>query len=784
MLIDQPIPNLFGGVSQQPPQARFLNQLEIEDNCLADPVEGLRKRPPLEFLKLLDSLGTADAAIIPIERDALNRFVAIVQNGRVRVFDLDGNEKTVSNNSPAYLSTATPSTSIKALTVADYTFLVNSEVTVTASSDVITATENVGFVWVRAGNYGRTYKIVCKDRATNNPLFTRTYTTPNGDNANQATQVDTAYIASFLGSTVAGFTVTVEGSLIRYTRDTADDFYFEVEDGQGGEAMKGYKGKVQRFSDLPEKGVEGLVLEVAGDNSSAFDNYFVKYEEGVWSETVKPGIQYRMNSDSLPLGLVRNPDDTFVVQALPWVDRAVGDDDSNPFPSFVGQKLNGVLYFRNRLGFIADENLILSATGDYFQFFRTTVTQLLDNDVIDVAVQDVSGAGSSVSVLRHAVAFDKRLLLFSDNAQFVVDSGGQVLSPLTIAVDPVTSFAASAACRPGVAGRYVYFPFDRDGASGIREMYVDGVTQTEDAEEITAHCPTYIPPGLTQIIGTTLENIMLFIKSGSRYVYKYEYFWSGQEKAQSGFGRWDFGSDAQVLGGSFFDNTAYFVIKRGSEVTLERMRLRPGLVDTNLEYFTLLDRRLPKEDMMVAYDGVANKTYFTFPYSSADELEIRTVASPSDQHAPGVKLGTKTAANVVTVDGDVSTYTVIGGVKYAMSFKVTAPYLTQTTSGSNRVANTRAIVKVRDYQLDYVGSGYFDVTFAPQYRETYTKIFAGDIVSSTPTDIPNLQDGQFGIKTPCRNKYFNLTISNDSPFPSRFLAASWRGLVESKSRRV
>jgi hypothetical protein len=704
-----------------------------------------------------------------------------VQDNRVRVFGLDGTEKTVNNATPAYLTTSTPSTSIKALTVADYTFLVNSEVTVAKDPALGSAGANVGIIWVRAGNYGRTYTVTCRDRTTDGILFQDSFQTPDGDDPTHADMVDASYIAERLVTTAPGFTITREGSLISVERAIADEFYFEVEDGQGGEALKAYAGKVQRFSDLPAKAIEGLTLEVVGDNSSAFDNYWVTYKEGVWEETVKPGIEYRLDPSTLPVGLVRNPDDTFTVQELDWVDRIVGDDDSNPFPSFVGQKLNGVLYFRNRLGFIADENLILSATGDYFQFFRTTVTQLLDNDAIDVAVQDVSGAGSSVSILRHAVAFDKRLLLFSDKAQFVVDSGGDVLSPLTIAVDPVTSFAASPTCRPGVAGRYIYFPFDRDGASGIREMYVDGVTQTEDAEEITAHCPTYLPAGLTSIMGTTLENIMLFLKARSRYVYKYEYFWSGQEKAQSGFGRWDFGSDAQVLGGSFFDNTGYFVVLRGSQVTLERMRLRPGLTDDSLEYFTLLDRRT---SVVATYDAINNETTFTFPYTSSDALEIRTVWSPGQLHAPGVVIGAKATNSTVVVEGDLTGYSVIGGVKYSASFTVTPPYYTQTTSGSNRVANTRAVVKVRDYQLDFVGSGYFTASFAPAYRDTYVKTFTGQIVSATPTDVPPLEDGAFRIKTPTRNTHFNLTINNDSPFPSRFLAASWRGLVESKSRRV
>jgi hypothetical protein len=41
--------------------------------------------------------------------------------------------------------------------------------------------------------------------------------------------------------------------------------------------------------------------------------------------------------------------------------------------------------FRNRLGFLSDENVIFSRASEFFEFFPETITQVLATDPIDVA---------------------------------------------------------------------------------------------------------------------------------------------------------------------------------------------------------------------------------------------------------------------------------------------------------------------------------------------------------------------------------------------------------------
>ena len=109
----------------------------------------------------------------------------------------------------------------------------------------------------------------------------------------------------------------------------------------------------------------------------------------------------------MPLQLV--PDATFnnwTLDVTDWSDRLVGDDDTNPAPTFVGSKVNDIFFFKNRLGLLTDSSIVFSEADEYFNFWRTTVLSLLDSAPIDVGV-----AHTKVAILQHAVPFQEKLLI-------------------------------------------------------------------------------------------------------------------------------------------------------------------------------------------------------------------------------------------------------------------------------------------------------------------------------------------------------------------------------------
>lgn len=129
MLVNDDVPSIFGGVSQQAAAIRAGDKLEKQDNAYPAPSTGLGKRPPTEHIaKLFAGSPNADALLHWINRDAAEQYAVYLTASTIRVFrKSDGVEMTVSAPSGyGYLSTATvPRRDLICRTVADYTFVVN-----------------------------------------------------------------------------------------------------------------------------------------------------------------------------------------------------------------------------------------------------------------------------------------------------------------------------------------------------------------------------------------------------------------------------------------------------------------------------------------------------------------------------------------------------------------------------------------------------------------------------------------------------------------------------------
>ena len=105
------------------------------------------------------------------------------------------------------------------------------------------------------------------------------------------------------------------------------------------------------------------------------DNHFVKFfgnngrdGEGTWEECAKPGRKIRLKRSTMPIALIRTADGNFrlteldgssytvttasgnVTSSAPqWDDALVGDDVTNPEPSFVGKEINKMLFLETDL---------------------------------------------------------------------------------------------------------------------------------------------------------------------------------------------------------------------------------------------------------------------------------------------------------------------------------------------------------------------------------------------------------------------------------------------------
>lgn len=780
-LISSSIPNLVNGVSQQPFTLRLASQAELQENGLSTTSQGLRKRPPTKHLKRIMTGTLGNAYIHTINRDENERYVVVITNGDLKVYDLAGNEKTVSFPSgKSYLSAATPATSFKAVTVADYTFLVNKTVTITQSTSRATSRNPEALVSIKVGNYGKKYSIVLDgtERAA--------YTTPDGSVSSHTGNISTDYIATQLYNDLvawagAGYTFTKYGSVIHIQKTT--DFTIRVEDGFNNGAALAIKDQVQKFQDLPANaGVNNFAVEVIGDKQTGFDNFWVRFDSsgsGAWKETIKPNELLGFVNTTMPHTLVRNADGTFTFGPATWNNRAKGTITSNPDPSFVTRKITDIFFYRNRLGFLSDESVVFSEASEFFNFYRTTVNELLDSDPIDVAVSH-----TKVSTLLHAVPFNKQLLLFSAQTQFVVDSG-DLLTPKTIAVKQSTEFECTPQASPVGMGKNVYFAVPKGEFSGFREYFSEDQNGlNNDAVEVTSHVPVYVPKNVYKVTPCLNEDLFVALSTADRSsAYVYKFYFNGQEKLQSSWSRWVFPTTDQILNADFILNDLILVIQRTDGVYLEKLSVALGDIGTNEPYNVHLDRKItvPKASLTLSggrtvFDGAA------FPWTPNDGTYEAIVATGQGQTA-GIRLPVTVVGGAVGVAGDYRNCDLIVGRKYTFRYKF-SPITVKQQAGNAQKSDTIGRLQLRTMQLNFSQTGYFKVNVTPQGRSTYEYIYSGKTLGlpSATLGVVELETGFTKFPILAQNTRVDIEVNSDAPLPCSLLSADWEGMYVKRSQ--
>lgn len=779
-LVSSSIPNLVNGVSQQPPTLRLASQAEVQENGLSTVSSGLTKRPPLEHISRISDSIPGNAYLHTINRDSNERYLVIISGGDLKVYDLAGNPQVVNfPDGKSYLATLDPSSSFRAVTVADYTFLANKTVEVKASTTTTPARPFEALVNVISGNYAKTYSVSI------NGTVAGTYTTPDGSDAVHASYISTDYIASALvaGLTAAGVTVTVYGSVLYLTKST--DFTISCLDGFNGAAMKVIKDRAQRFSDLPAAaGQEGYTVEVIGEVASSQDDYWVRFDKstgtGVWRETAKPGISVGVDPSTMPWGLIREADGTFSFKKLSWTNRLVGDDDSAPHPSFVGRKIKDILLYRNRLGLIADENVILSEAGEFFNFYPTTVTDLLDSERIDVAVSH-----TKVSNLNYAVPFNKQLLLFSSQTQFALEDG-DILTPRTVAIKPATEFECSPGVAPVTSGRNIYFVIPSGDFEGVREFYTVDNVDTYDATDVTSHVPKYIPTGTFRLSSASNENILCALTSAERNaIYVYKYLWNNNEKLQSSWSKWVLPSTDSVLSVEFIQSTLYAVINRPSGLYLESVNVATSVPADNEPYTVHLDRKLTVPKSALSYSA---------PYTTID-LAAFSGAPDDGEYVAVVATGQAKEAGTLAVviwdgteaklRGDFTGCDLIVGRRYTLKYQLSTLMVRAEQGGVSR-ADTTARLQLRNLQVNFSETGYFKAIVTPRGRDSYTYVFTGKVlgVDSATIGQVGIETGFFRVPIQSQNIGVDIELQSDSPLPVSFLSADWEGYYVRRNQAV
>lgn len=839
-LITTSIPNLIGGVNQQPAAIRSINDAEAIDNAIPSPVEGLTKRPPTEHIAMLNGPSSAieiDPAQPPfvhmIERDENERYIlTIQQNGTdINIYDTAGVRKTFYDKTAGGVGCGSASsTQRKALTIGDVTFIVNTNTAVALDNATTTQTPadytKAAMVWIKQSGSERRSTINLKTGATSLSISHKP-TSSNFGTDHVAGQLATDQNAGSGGNINddANYIASSNDSVIHITSQTNASFSIDVEDDYGGDGLILIRDEIARFEDLPPTAVHNWMVKVLGSTEDGTDDYWVKFRandevfsRGVWEECAAPGIKYKLNATTMPLILIRQSDGSFLLKTADgttpatnvpagasyadykWGERLVGDEDTNPEPSFVGLKILDMVYHQSRFGILAGENIVFTETSEFFNFWRNTALDLLDTDSIDLA-----SSNPRVGKVLAAIPFNRDLIVFTPTNQLILRSG-DVLSPKSVALLPCSDFESQVnIVKPVPSANSIFFTYTNGTFVGLRELIpqpaLDGAYYAND---LTDNVSTYIPGPPSHIAATTHENIAIVVSQGN--IYGYRYFMQGNDRVQSAWFRFTFNSShpstsayAKPIWAGFIESDLYVVFLRnglsaagGTPVahqTLEKIRMGVGANDSAISgktWLTYLDQRKYYASGQGTYDVNLNRTTFTLPrpmrYAAG-----KTVAVTVDGYQPLVLGGTApTNPNtdaVVYVQGNYSAAPLWIGTPYTMEYEFSTPYL-RTNVGKGVAAMLAGRYQLRYMTIQFSNSAYFKAQVSIKNESTYEYVFTGETVGTAVIGNTNISSGSFRVPIHSKNDNTTIKLINDSPLPSKFLSCEIEAFYNDRAVRA
>jgi len=676
-----------------------------------------------------------------------------------------------------------------------------------------------------------------------------------------------ANTANWVYTTIAStpFSIERQGSVIKVTNALDKDFQIRVTDGLANQGLSAIYKEVDSITDLPASCYNGFRIKVIGDAELEQDDYYVKFKtkdnedfgEGSWIETVgwtqdgsatgaSQYIDNALDQDTMPVRLIPDQDTgkitSFTLKVVDWEGRDSGDDNSNPLPSFKGNKINDIFFFKNRLGVLTDDSVVFSEADEYFNFFRTTTQSLLDSAPIDVGISH-----TKISLLKYAQAFQEKLMLFSAKTQFVL-RGADLLTPKTVTISPVTEYDVSESIRPLALSSHIYFNFKRNSFEGLLEYTVDNNTENYGAAEITEQINKYIPSNIVRMAGSASEN-MIIVQTDQDYkkLFVYKYFWQGREKIQSSWMSFTFTREVRSF--HFIESTLHIITTDSDGTYLEKIPMENGLAETDRDYALLLDGRIQTSStnyiQSINYTKLSSTTPQSFDgsnYTDVTYMRFRNSFLFKEGMAIYSKNGTRKEvtlhsvndieilidgklANYVNYNGSLykcveghtssasilptdtnywqptvevdsapvwseqgyeylSVYDYFIGYEYDMLYRFSKQNLKQPTERGGRSASDYTFQTIRNGSIEYSETGHFNVEVTPKFRDKYTYTYNPSLLASVSTlNKFTPETGFFKFAVQAQPNDATIEIKSSSALPVKLLSAEFESTIISRSRR-
>jgi len=543
--------------------------------------------------------------------------------------------------------------------------------------------------------------------------------------------------------------------------------------------MRVMQSSVNDVQNLPNQCKHGYIVRVANALRSEEDDYYLKFEgqndkdgSGAWTECALPGITTTLTN--MPLVIQRTGTTTFTVKQFTYGVRDVGDTLTNPMPSFVGKRINKVLFFRNRLALLAGENVITSRPGTLGEpdfFIETALTVSVSDPV------DISAASMFPSDLFDGIEINAGLLVFSTNQQFLLASDDTVFNPDTAKLRSIATFNYNENMPPISLGTTVAYIDNSGKFSRFNEMANSAREGEPNIIEVSKVVPTLLPKNIDLMTNSRENSIVLISKTGTDTVFGYKYFQTADKRVQAAWFKWKLNNPLTY---HFIINDEYFFLD--SDYYLQSIKLvqadsDPSIVQDNVDFLLHVDNHTTVSGG--SYSAATNLTTF----SSVSWLSSVTTPNHDlvviDTNTNSARVGRYAKPTVsstnFTLPGDWSSATLTIGYIYPYQVKIPTLYPTKI-DGSRATADVNSSLVLHRVKFHFGKVGLYETTLERVGKTDYTEVYEStELDEYDASDAPYLEEFIKTIPVYEKNTNVEITLKSSHPAPATLRSMSWEG---------
>ena len=590
---------------------------------------------------------------------------------------------------------------------------------------------------------------------------------------------DTAVTAdTIIGGIIAELPTGVSGQHIGtgIYLSSANPFSVEIVEE---DLMRCFQTSVNDVQNLPNQCKHGYIVKIANSRMSDEDDYYLRFDgtnnrdgSGSWSECAKGGITKSLTN--MPLVIQRTAVDTFTVKQFTYQDRRVGDDTTNPMPSFVGARINKVLFFRNRLALLSGENVITSRPGTLGtpDFFNETALTVSASDPVDI-----SAASMFPSELFDGIEVNTGLVVFSTNQQFLLASDDTVFNPETAKLRSIATFNYNEDIPPISLGTTLAYVDNSGKFSRFNEMANIQREGEPNIVEVSKVVPTLLPKDIDLLTNSRENAIILIGKKGSDDVFGYKYFQVSEERQQAAWFKWKLNNPLIY---HFIINDEYFFLDSDyylQSVKLVQTETDPSIVQDNVDFLLHVDNHTTVSGG--SFNSTTNLTTFT------GVSWLNTVTTPNhdlvviDTNPNSARVGRYGKPTVTgtsfTLPGNWSNATLTIGYIYPYEVKLPTFYPTRQQGNSSR-ADVNSSLVLHRIKFHFGKIGLYETTLERVGKNDYTEVYESTTMNSyNASAAPYLEEFIQTVPVYEKNTNVDVILRSSHPAPATLRSVSWEG---------